>query len=522
MDDLDERTPRAVLCDGEDYKNASIASDDDDEATGDTADSSPSPPPRLHPALSTESIPDNIMAVKYEVRGKVLDAAFKLELVLDTCPFKKFLRCHIGNPHAVGSPPITYVREVLSLLTCPKLFDEAAIENLSKVYSVDSIKRAQTYRKAFGDPGAYTHSQGCSLVREEVCRFLALRDGHPSPPERVFMTNGASEAIQTLLSCLLRKKEHAIMLPLPQYPLYSATVTKLQGSCVYYELDEENNWGCDIETITESYNEGIKNGLDIRAIVVISPGNPASTLLDASQIHEILCFAERNRLLVIADEVYQENVYAIGHNFVSFRKVLMDTNSKAQLASLHSASKGLFGECGFRGGMMQLENVDAATLSVLYKMRSVDLCSNTFGQTALALIVNPPKPGEDNYNLYYQETQAIKEELVIKAQLVADFFNSLVGVSCQPIRGALYAFPLFAFPCKGIEHAKGLDMSIDLFYCLELLSATGIVCTPGDAFGQREGTHHLRMTILPNVDDLRFAMESFREFHAGFWTRYCI
>ncbi|EZG53504.1 putative alanine aminotransferase [Gregarina niphandrodes] len=150
---------------------------------------------------------------------------------------------------------------------------------------------------------------------------------------------------------------------------------------------------------------------------------------------------------------------------------------------MHSCSKGFYGECGFRGGLMQLENFDKDSLALIYKVRSVELCANTTGQICMALVACPPKPGTPSFNQYLEERNEALQALAYKAQLMSTFFNSLTGVTCQPIYGALYAFPRLTLPPRFVQEAAALGRLADLHYCLMLLNATGIVCSPGNAFG---------------------------------------
>jgi alanine transaminase len=100
--------------------------------------------------------------------------------------------------------------------------------------------------------------------------------------------------------------------------------------------------------------------------------------------------------------------------------------------------------------------------------------------------------------------------------------NSIEGVKCNPVQGAMYAFPKIAIPQKAIEKAKSLDINPDVFYCFQLLEQTGICVVPGSGFHQREGTYHFRTTILPPVDQIRSLLAKFERFHVDFtkqWKR---
>ena len=98
--------------------------------------------------------------------------------------------------------------------------------------------------------------------------------------------------------------------------------------------------------------------------------------------------------------------------------------------------------------------------------------------------------------------------------------NQIEGITCQPIEGAMYAFPKIAMPPKAIAQASKENMNADVMYCLSLLRETGICCVPGSGFGQQEGTYHLRMTFLPEEDKLKKALDSFENHHINFMRKY--
>eukprot|EP01056_Protomagalhaensia_sp_Gyna25_P001171 Protomagalhaensia_sp_Gyna_25__1170@NODE_1577_length_1717_cov_440_625745_g1284_i0_p1_GENE_NODE_1577_length_1717_cov_440_625745_g1284_i0NODE_1577_length_1717_cov_440_625745_g1284_i0_p1_ORF_typecomplete_len523_score91_79Aminotran_1_2/PF00155_21/3_5e65DegT_DnrJ_EryC1/PF01041_17/4_2e05_NODE_1577_length_1717_cov_440_625745_g1284_i0221569 len=471
------------------------------------------------PALSVSAYPTKIKEVDYAVRGAV---AIRADAIASACisdkPFDKILQCNIGNPQALGLKPLTYVRETLALMSCPSLL-ERSDDELEKYFKLDNIKRARLYAGSMQSVGSYTHSQGNIELRKACATFYERRDGIRPPEARIFLCNGASEGISTLLTCCVAGRGEGVMLPLPQYPLYAATMTRLDGTTVFYDLDESKGWSFDDATLQRAYHKATADGIDVRVLVVINPGNPCPTFLEREQIKNILKFAEERRILVIADEVYQENLYT-DKKFTSCRSVLLEEGFKTQLASVHSASKGYYGECGLRGGVCLLDNVDDDAFAVIYKMRSVDLCSNTFGQIAVATITSPPQPGDESYDLYMQEKTTTLQEMGQKARIVCDFMNSLEGVSCVPITAGMYVFPSLTFSKKAEEDAASKGISVELMYCLELLEATGIATTPGEGFGQQEGSHHVRVTILPELEDLKKALALYKDFHVAFMKRY--
>lgn len=255
--------------------------------------------------------------------------------------------------------------------------------------------------------------------------------------------------------------------------------------------------------------------------MVINPGNPTGAVLTKENIVQIIQFARNNNLLIIADEVYQHNIWKEGAEFHSFKKVLKENSvENLELVSLMSASKGYMGECGLRGGYMELENFHPEVRAILTKQISARLCSALIGQLAMDCIVRPPEPGEPSYEIYKKEKDSVLASLKGRAELTFKTLNSLPGIRCNPVSGAMYAFPRIEIPEKAIKEAEKLGQKPDFFYCKQLLESTGICLVPGSGFGQIPGTYHFRTTILPQPDLFRRMMDKFKEFHLKFLKDY--
>jgi alanine transaminase len=242
--------------------------------------------------------------------------------------------------------------------------------------------------------------------------------------------------VNTLLHTVCAKPETGIMVPIPQYPLYTATLAVLDARVVPYYLEEEKAWGTSIDAIRTAYDKAIAEGTDVKAICVINPGNPTGASLPAEDIKSVLKFAAEKGVVVIADEVYQTNVF-IGE-FVSFKKALRDLQKaepgkydNIELASLHSTSKGMVGECGHRGGYFELVNFDPEVAQEVYKFVSIQLCPPVLGQCIVEMMVNPPKEGEPSYELYKQEYDAIFAGLKERAYALYEAFKRMEGVKCD-------------------------------------------------------------------------------------------
>lgn len=142
-----------------------------------------------------------------------------------------------------------------------------------------------------------------------------------------------------------------VLIPIPQYPLYTATLAQYAGVPVPYHLDEESGWSTSPAHVRESLEKAHKEGVDVRALVVINPGNPTGSLLTEPIQRELVSLCEEHGLVLLADEVYQANLhYPDDYPFTSFKKIVREMNSKVALVSFHSTSKGVTGECGRRGG----------------------------------------------------------------------------------------------------------------------------------------------------------------------------
>jgi len=143
------------------------------------------------------------------------------------------------------------------------------------------------------------------------------------------------------------------------------------------------------------------------------------------------------------------------------------------------------------------------------KLQSIALCANSVGQIATFLLVRPPRPGEPSHETYVREREAILASLRRRAAIVEKGLNAVPGITCNPVAGAMYAFPRIDLP----------EGRTDSEWCLALLEETGICVVPGSGFGQRPGTWHFRTTILPPEDQLEAVVERIGRFHRSFCER---
>jgi alanine transaminase len=474
--------------------------------------------------LTMDTLNPHVKAMEYAVRGPIVTRAGQIEKELKegvSKPFKNVIRANIGDCHACGQQPITFLRQVVALCTYPKLLD-------SPDFPSDTKERARRILDGCRGHsiGSYSDSVGVEVIRKDIAAYITARDGGiPSDPNDIFLSTGASDGIKSILSLLMTGKEKpqaGIMIPIPQYPLYTATIAEFNAYPIPYYLDEAHSWGLDIKELQRSLDAARKLCLP-RGLVVINPGNPTGQVLSRQNIEDVIKFAKRERLFILADEVYQHNIYAKGSAFHSFKRVMKELGpdyANMELTSVLSTSKGYMGECGFRGGYCEAINLDPEVRVQLIKSISAKLCPTVSGQAAMGAVVNPPKPGEASYKLFEQEKAHVLGELALKARMTTETLNSIAGVQCNEVKGAMYAFPRIDLSERAVQAAKEAGVSPDHFYCAALLEETGICVVPGSGFGQRHGTYHFRMTILPPVEELRQFLSRFSDFHLSFTKQY--
>uniref|UniRef100_A0A4W3GLP0 alanine transaminase n=1 Tax=Callorhinchus milii TaxID=7868 RepID=A0A4W3GLP0_CALMI len=431
---------------------------------------------------------------------------------------REVIRANIGDAHAMGQKPITFIRQVVAICAYPELLN-------SDMMPEDAKQRARYLLQGCngGSLGAYSMSQGIDRIRKKVAKYIETRDGGiPSDPETIFLTTGASDGIVTIMKLLVSghgRCRTGVMIPIPQYPLYSAAISELAAVQVNYYLDEDNAWALNVPELRRSLNEARKRCYP-RVLCVINPGNPTGQVQCRKCVEDVIRFAAEENLLLMADEVYQDNVYAEGCQFHSFKKVLFEMGPEysdtVELASFHSISKGYMGECGFRAGYMELVNMDPEVKAQLVKLVSVRLCPPVTGQAVIDLITDPPQPGDPSHENFIQEKQQVLSALAEKAHLSEQMFNSIPGFQCNPVQGAMYTFPRIQLPPRAVQAAQAAGQAPDMFYCMKLLEEMGICVVPGSGFGQREGTYHFRMTILPPLEKLKTVLENIKGFHQRF------
>ncbi|KAL6656056.1 hypothetical protein ACP70R_006882 [Stipagrostis hirtigluma subsp. patula] len=428
------------------------------------------------PSITAENINPKVKIFTYEPCGEIARQAERLQQEMEENPGCRPFQ------EAIGQRPITFFREVLCLCDNPAL-----------------LKRDE----------ARTLFRGVRSLRKAVADGIAARDGFGSNPDDIFLTDGASSAVNLMMQILIRSHEDGILCPLPEYPLYSASILLHGGTMVPYNLTEDRGWGLEIFEVKRCLEEARSAGFTVRAMVVINPGNPTGQVLSITNQEEIVEFCRKEGLVLLADEVYQDNVYAENKKFHSFKKVAR---------SLGFA--GFYGESGRRGGYMEISGFGADVKDQIYKVASLTICPNIAGQILTSLVMDPPKLGDESFESYEAEKEKIYTSFVKRAKTLEKAFKNMEGISCNKIEGAVYFFPRLHLPSPAIKAAEAEGVSPDIFYARRLLDATGIAVVPGSGFHQVSGTIHIRCAILPDEDKIAAMIPRLKAFHEAFMNEF--
>ncbi len=295
----------------------------------------------------------------------------------------------------------------------------------------------------------------------------------------VFITTGASEAIELCLTALVNQGEN-VLIPTPGYPLYTAVQSKLELVANPYFLDESNGWQPDIEDIKSKINSKTKG------IVLINPNNPTGTVFKKEILQQIAEIAIENKLIVFADEIYD--------------KLLFDDSKHVSIASLNKdlpciTFSGLsknYVAPGFRIGWGIASGPISALkdfLEAVNKLLRARVCANHPGQFAIMAGLD----GDQSHIV------ALNKTLQRRRDISMEMLGTIPGISLVKPQGAFYAFPT-------------IDVENDTHFAAELMKETGVVIVPGSGFGQKPGTNHFRIVILPPEEILEKAFTHIRNF----------
>ncbi|XP_023375415.1 alanine aminotransferase 2 [Pteropus vampyrus] len=400
----------------------------------------------------------------------------------------------------MGQQPITFLRQVIALCTYPNLLG-------SPSFPEDAKERARRILQACG--GNSLGRPG--FIGEECDNWRNYKSGQAAGDVTILkiLVSGAG------------KSRTGVMIPIPQYPLYSAVISELDAIQVNYYLDEENCWALNVNELRRALREA-RDHCDPKVLCIINPGNPTGQVQSRKCIEDVIHFAWEEKVFLLADEpVFPAEKECLFLVVPAYPAPSLTPTAEPITVVLWLRSANWPGPwCGYRGGYMEVINLHPEIKGQLVKLLSVRLCPPVSGQAAMDIVVNPPGPGEESFEQFMSEKESVLGNLAKKAKLTEDMFNQVPGIHCNPLQGAMYAFPRIFIPPKAVEAAQAHNMVPDMFYCMKLLEETGICVVPGSGFGQREGTYHFRITILPPVEKLKTVLQKVKDFHVTFLEKY--
>ncbi len=295
----------------------------------------------------------------------------------------------------------------------------------------------------------------------------------------VFITHGASEAIEICLTALVNEGEN-VLTPTPGYPLYTAISSKLQAYENPYYLDEENGWQPNIEDIKSKINAKTK------AIVLINPNNPTGSLYSVEVLQQIIDLAIEHNLVIFADEIYDKLLFDdLKHTSIA------SLNSEVPMITFGGLSKNYFVP-GFRIGWGIVSGNKEKLRDYLDSINRI-LRSRLSANHPEQYCIKPALEGDQKHI-----GEAMKK-LTIRRDMTVKMLNEIPGVSCVKPTGAFYAFPRLHTDKNDAQFVTGL------------IRERGVVVVPGSGFGQVPGTQHLRVVFLPNEQILAKAYQAIAE-----------
>jgi alanine-synthesizing transaminase len=339
-----------------------------------------------------------------------------------------------------------------------------------------------TYKAMLENRNGYSPSSGIKEAVDAIERE-ANRKGIDNVLD-IFVTTGASEAIDICLTALVNEGEN-VLTPTPGYPLYTAIQSKLQAYENPYYLDEANGWQPDIEDIKSKINDKTK------AIVLINPNNPTGSLYSKEILQQIIDLALEHNLVIFADEIYDKLLFD-GKKHISIGSM----NKDVSCITFGGLSKNYMVP-GFRIGwgiVSGRREILKNYIEAINKILRARLSANHPEQYGIKISLE----GDQSHL-----TEAMKK-LEKRRDITVEMLNAIPGISCVKPEGAFYAFPRLH-----MEHE-------DNKFVAELIRATGVVVVPGSGFGQVPGTHHFRVVFLPNEQILTKAYNNI----AAFYTMY--
>ena len=390
--------------------------------------------------------------VCYEIRGKIADKAKQLE-----DEGLKILKLNIGNPALFGfEAPDDILKDV--------------IHNLPKSQG-------------------YCDSKGIYPARVAVMQYFQQQQVKDVTVDDIFIGNGVSELIVMAMQGLLNNGDE-VLIPAPDYPLWTAAVGLSGGKAVHYRCEDKNNWFPNIEDMESKINERTK------AIVLINPNNPTGAVYSEKVLLDITALARKYGLIIFSDEIYDKVLYDQAKHIPT-----ASLSKDVLIITMGGLSKN-YRIAGFRAGWMVLSGPKQHAkpyiegLNILASMR---LCANVPCQHAIQTALG----GYQSINELIQGDGRLLKQRNIAAQMI----NNIDGLSCHPAAGAMYIFVKVDI--------KKFNLKDDEQMVLDILRQEKILLVHGRAFNIKEH-NYFRLVFLPHIDELIPAIEKLKKFFANY------
>ncbi|MBR5991882.1 MAG: aminotransferase class I/II-fold pyridoxal phosphate-dependent enzyme [Clostridia bacterium] len=392
---------------------------------------------------------DNVL---YDVRGPVVDEANRMEE-----EGIKVLKLNIGNPAAFG-------------FSAP---DEVIIDMR------DSIAGSQ----------GYSDSRGIFAARKAVMQYAQIKGIPNVTMKDIYTGNGASELIQLSLHALLNTGDE-ILIPSPDYPLWTACANLAGGKAVHYICDEESDWYPDLEDIKKKITDKTK------AIVIINPNNPTGALYPKELLEEIVRIAREHELIIFSDEIYDRLVMD-GEKHISIASLCPDLFcvTFSGLSKSHMI-------CGFRVGWMILsgnKSIAKDYIEGINMLSNMRLCSNVPGQSVIQTALG----GYQSVNEYIVPGGRVYEQ----RNFIYEAINDIPGLSAVKPKAAFYIFPKI--------DTKKFNITDDNQFALDFLKEKKVLIVPGSGFNWHE-PDHFRIVYLPRLTMLKESTDKLADFLANY------
>ncbi len=386
--------------------------------------------------------------VCYDIRGSVLEEARRLEE-----EGHRILKLNIGNPAPFG-------------LMAPEEIIQDVIYQLP-------------------EGSGYSDSKGLFAARKAVMQYYQKRGIENIQIEDIFLGNGVSELIVFAMQALLNNDDE-VLIPSPDYPLWTAAVSLSGGKPVHYTCDEQSEWYPDLEDIRS------KISARTRAMVIINPNNPTGAVYPKEVLEGMLEIAREHKLIVLSDEIYDKILYDDAEHVCT-----ASLADDLVFLTFNGLSK-TYRVAGYRSGWMAVSGNKIAAkdyLEGLTMLASMRLCSNVPGQLAIQTALG-------GYQSIYELTKP-DGRLYRQREIAHSMLCDIPGVSCVKPKGALYLFPRLDPKVYPIENDQKLVLDILLQERILLVQGTGF---------NWPATDHLRLVFLPREEDLQDALTRLGDF----------